>query len=157
MVGMSSTVSWRWIFLSVDADCLGIRNGCLWIVTTHTDTSANIRKVNYLFEFSRNTQSWQCWHFILLYFYYMMDIVISYLNFNSKNYDKCRFVVELISLVNTFYLFSLEVVQKCQHCQLCVLWENSNVRLRSELNSHSQFNDQADVPAKNDWLASYTL
>ena len=86
-----------------------------------------------------------------------MDIVISYLNFNSKNYDKCRFVVELISLVNTSYLFSLEVVQKCQHCQLCVLWENSNVRLRSELNSHSQFNDQADVPAKNDWLASYTL
>ena len=46
-------------------------------------------------------------------FYYfnfenLMDIVISYLNFNSKHYDKCTLVVQLISLVNTSNLFSLE-------------------------------------------------
>ena len=54
-----------------------------------------------------------------------MDIVISYLNFNLKYHDKYTFVVKLISLANTCNLFSLEVVQKCQHCQLCVLRENS--------------------------------
>ena len=40
------------------------------------------------------------------------------------------FVVKLISLANTSNLFSLKVVQKCQHWQLCVLRENLNSLLR---------------------------
>ena len=53
-----------------------------------------------------------------------MDIVISHLNFNSKHHDKCKFELQLISLATTSNLFLLEIVHKCQHCQLCVLWEN---------------------------------
>ena len=37
---------------------------------------------------------------------------------------KCKFRLQLIPLVITNF-FSLEVVQKRQHCQLCVLPENS--------------------------------
>ena len=40
-----------------------------------------------------------------------MDIVISYLNFNSKHLDKCKVVVKFISLLNTSNLSSLGVVQ----------------------------------------------
>ena len=40
-----------------------------------------------------------------------MDIVIRYLNFNSRYRAKCTFIVKLISLTNTSDLFSLEVVQ----------------------------------------------
>ena len=32
----------------------------------------------------------------------------------------------MCSEIITSNLFPLEVVQKCQHCQLCALWENSN-------------------------------
>ena len=66
--------------------------------------------------------------FVLLKFRNMLyrEINQIYFNFNSKYHDKCIFVVKLISLANTSNLFPLEVVQKCQHCQLCVLRENSN-------------------------------
>ena len=58
-----------------------------------------------------------------------MDIVtcISHSNFNSKHDDKCKFTFTFIPLVTTCNLFPLEVVQKYQHCQLCVLRENSIV------------------------------
>ena len=52
-----------------------------------------------------------------------MDIIISHLNFNLKHHDNCRSVLKLISLATTSNLFSSEVVQKCQYCQLCVLRE----------------------------------
>ena len=54
-----------------------------------------------------------------------MDVVINYLYFNLKHHDKCKFTFKLILLIITSNLFSLEVVQKCQHCQLYVLRENS--------------------------------
>ena len=50
----------------------------------------------------------------------------SYLYFNLKDRDKCTSVVKLIPLVTSSNLFLLKVVQKCQNCQLCVLWENSS-------------------------------
>ena len=55
-----------------------------------------------------------------------IDIVVSHLNFNLKHHDKCKFVVELIRWCEGSNLFPLEVVQKCQHCQLCVLRKNSS-------------------------------
>ena len=54
-----------------------------------------------------------------------MDIVNSHLKFNSKHYDKCKFRLKLIPFEATSSVFSLEVVQSCQHCQLCALRENS--------------------------------
>ena len=45
-------------------------------------------------------------------------MVNSHLNFDSKHHDKCKFTLKLISLTIVSNLFSLEVVQKCQHCQL---------------------------------------
>ena len=51
---------------------------------------------------------------------------ISHLNFNLKHHDKWTFVLKLISFATNSHLFSLEVVQKCKHCQPCVLWQNSN-------------------------------
>ena len=58
--------------------------------------------------------------------------VVSCLTFNFKHHDKCKLTVKLIPLVTTFNLFPLQVEQKCQHCQLCVLWENSNLALFCE-------------------------
>ena len=52
-------------------------------------------------------------------------IVAIHLTFNLKYYDKCKFAIKLIPLATTSDLFSLEVLQQCQHCQLCVLRENS--------------------------------
>ena len=46
-----------------------------------------------------------------------MGTDISHLNFNSKHYDKCKFALKVIPLVTTSNLLSLEVVQKCQHCE----------------------------------------
>ena len=38
-----------------------------------------------------------------------------------------NFILEnLIQLLSVSILLSSEAVQKCQHCQLCVIWENSN-------------------------------
>ena len=54
-----------------------------------------------------------------------MSTDISHLNFNSKHYDKCEFALKLIPLATTSNLLLLEVVQKRQYCQLCVLRENS--------------------------------
>ena len=59
-----------------------------------------------------------------------MDIIISHLNFNSKHYGVCKFTLKLIPLVTISNLFSLEVVPKCQHCQLCVLWKNASILSR---------------------------
>ena len=54
-----------------------------------------------------------------------MGTVISHITFNLKHNDKCKFALTFISLATTSNLFSVEVVQKCQHCQFCVLRENS--------------------------------
>ena len=48
-----------------------------------------------------------------------MDVDINHLYFNLKHHDKCKVTLKLILLVTTSNLFSLEVVQKCQHYQLC--------------------------------------
>ena len=78
------------------------------------------------FQFSRNAQSWQCWHFCICFnFENQMDIVTNYLNFNLRHHDRCQVPLKFIPLVITSNLLSLEIVQKCQHCQLCVLQENS--------------------------------
>ena len=72
------------------------------------------------FEFSRNTQSWPCWHFDCLNMLdsswieklttsILIQIIMTNLNLLLK--------VTRISTISN--LFPLEVVQKCQHCQLC--------------------------------------
>ena len=45
------------------------------------------------------------------------DEEINYFNFNGK----CKFPLKLIWYLIVLNLFPLEVVQKCQSCQLCVL------------------------------------
>ena len=55
-----------------------------------------------------------------------MDIFIGNLNLNSKYHDKSKLAVNQIALVTASNLFSLEVIQKCQHCQLRVIQESSN-------------------------------
>ena len=59
--------------------------------------------------------------FILLKFENKMDREISHFDFNSEYHDKCKSALKLIKILTVSNLFSLEVVQKCQHCQLCVL------------------------------------
>ena len=49
-----------------------------------------------------------------------MDREISHFKYNSKHFDKCKFPLKLIKILTVFITFSSEVVQKCQHCQLCV-------------------------------------
>ena len=63
--------------------------------------------------------------FILHQFEYKVDREISHFNYNSKYYDKCKSALKLMSLLTVHNLSPLEVAQKCQHCQLCVLRENS--------------------------------
>ena len=59
-----------------------------------------------------------------------MDTDISHLILNLKHRVKCKFALKLIILATTSDLFSLQVVQKCQHCQLYVdlLLENSTAQ-----------------------------
>ena len=49
-----------------------------------------------------------------------------YFYMSSKHHGKCQFALKLIQLSTIANLFPLEVVQKCQCSQLCVLRENSN-------------------------------
>ena len=67
---------------------------------------------------------------VLLKFGNKLDRGINHFNFNSKHHDKCKFALKLIGLLTVFNLFPLEVVQKCQDRQLCVLRENSFVCVR---------------------------
>ena len=55
----------------------------------------------------------------------MADRQIHHINYNSKHHGKCKFGFKCIRFLTVSNLFTLEVVQKCQHCQLCVLQENS--------------------------------
>ena len=70
----------------------------------------------------------------------LIDIVISYLNCNSKCHDKCTQIeAKLISFTSTSNLFSLEVIQKCQHFRFCVVRENSNFRNPCEVSVQINF------------------
>ena len=59
---------------------MGILN-ILWIVNANVIAKSSV-------EFSHNTQSWQCWHFVFIEFENEFDIVIIYINFYFKQYDK---------------------------------------------------------------------
>ena len=75
--------------------------------------------------FSHNSQSWRYYViYVLLKFKNKLDEEISHFSFNSKHHDKVIFALKLIWLLT---VYNLEVAQKCQCCQLCVLRENSNV------------------------------
>ena len=64
-------------------------------------------------------------------------IAVNHLTFNLKHHDKCKFAVKWTPLVTTSNIFPLEVVQKCQHCQLCVLRKNSNLCSLPELTNQN--------------------
>ena len=55
----------------------------------------------------------------------MLNAVISDFNFNSMHPDNLKSALKFIQLVTIPNLFPFKDVQKCQHCQLCVLRENS--------------------------------
>ena len=63
--------------------------------------------------------------FVLLKCDNKIDREISLFNYNSKDCDKCKFDLKLVSLPTVSNYFLLRVVQKCQYCQLCILWDNS--------------------------------
>ena len=77
------------------------------------------------FEFSHNTQVGNVDIFVLLIFENKIR-EISHFNYNSKHFDQCKIALKQIGLKLVFNLFSLELDQKCQHCQLCVLGENTD-------------------------------
>ena len=56
--------------------------------------------------------------YVLLKFKNNLDEEISHFSFNSKHHDKVIFALKLIWLLT---VYNLEVAQKCQCCQLCVL------------------------------------
>ena len=56
----------------------------------------------------------------------MIDREIYHINQNLKHHGKYKFAFKLIRFLTVSNLFTIEVVRKCQRCQLCVLWENSN-------------------------------
>ena len=65
---------------------------------------------------------------LLAFLYYLhfnmkVDTVVSYTYPDSKYHVKGKFTLAFIQLATITNLFPLEVVQKCQHCQLCVLRE----------------------------------
>ena len=81
------------------------------------------------FELLCNAQSWQCWHFcvILLKFENKIDKEINHFNLNSKHYVKRKSALKLNRLLTIYNLFPFEVVQKCQHCQLCVYYGKTRI------------------------------
>ena len=79
------------------------------------------------FEFSRNTQSWQRWHFCTTFNVNKLETVRNLIMFSkyiyicngARNFNWCD------EFLHLSYFSNLERTQKCQHCQLCVLRENS--------------------------------
>ena len=66
---------------------------------------------------------------MLAFLYYLnltikVHTVVSDIYLDSKYHVKCKFASKFIQLVTITTLFPFGVVQKCQHCQLCVLREN---------------------------------
>ena len=51
-----------------------------------------------------------------------VDTVVSHIYFDSKFHVKCKCASQLVTATD---LSSFEAVQKCLHCQLCILRENS--------------------------------
>ena len=51
-----------------------------------------------------------------------LDLVINHIYFIAKHHDKCKLALTLFQLITIPNLFSLAVVQKCQH------WENLSAR-----------------------------
>ena len=56
-----------------------------------------------------------------------LDVVISQINFISKDHDECKFVLTFIQLL-MIPILSIKSCTKWQCCQLCVLRENSTRR-----------------------------
>ena len=59
--------------------------------------------------------------FVLLKFEDMLDRKVNHFNFNSKYQSKCKLALKLIRLSTVSNIFSLEVVQTSQRCQLCAI------------------------------------
>ena len=78
-----------------------------------------------LLEFSRFTQSCQCWHFSMLKSKNEFDIVVNRINFNSIRHGNFHFILNLIKLLSFSILFSIKTIQKMP--TLPTLWENSIV------------------------------
>ena len=74
------------------------RNKCQWL------TKLPLFQI----EFSRNTKSWQCWHFC-----------------TTSNGNKLETVENLKTILHLWLCFSLKLFSNL-HCQLYVLRENSN-------------------------------
>ena len=77
-------------------------------------------KATTVVESSRNTQSCQFWHFVLLKFENQLDPIIINTNFNSEHSDKCKFAVNVIQLVTISNLFPLETTIMPALPTLCI-------------------------------------
>ena len=76
-------------------------------------------------EFSRNTKSWQCWHFCTTSSENKFEVVTSGRKFNANLHLSLCFFIKTEVTDNIIHLiFKVKTIQKCQNCQLCVLWEN---------------------------------
>ena len=58
----------------------------------------------------------------------IIDRENDHISYNSKDHEKCKFTLKVLRYLTVSNLFTLEVIQKCQCCQLCVSRENSIVR-----------------------------
>ena len=63
---------------------------------------------------------------MLAFLYYLnlkikVDTVVSHIYFGSKYDVKCKFASTFIHLVTIANLFPLEIAERCQYYQLCVL------------------------------------
>ena len=71
--------------------------------------------------------------FVLYKFENRLDRETCDFNYNSKYYGKFKFTLKLIRFLTVCNWYPLEVVQKCQHWQLCVLWQKiGNLVLKSK-------------------------
>ena len=77
-------------------------------------------------EFSRNTQSWQCWYFCITSNANKLEVVNNGINFNEKFTFAMMFYIKIEVIDNYIHLIlKVKEIQKRQHCLLCVLRENS--------------------------------
>ena len=75
----------------------------------------------------------ECILVVLYNFENRLDSEICDINYNSKYYGKFKFTLKLIRLLTVCNWYPLEVEQKCQHWQLCVLREKFiNLVLKSK-------------------------
>ena len=90
---------------------------------------------SYLWCYSSFSVIHKHWHFCTTYDGNKLETIKSLISFKVLTFVILLWIVMDVTDFSIHHIFKFRGIQKCQHCQLCVLWENSNVTALYVLNT----------------------